>query len=240
MFKLFPATPPETKLSQLLISLDSIKIHHYFVLCYILCVIIMFTLPKLPYSYAALEPHIDARTMEIHHAKHHQAYIDKLNKALENFPDLQIKSIENLLQSLNDLPEEIRLTVRNNGGGHYNHSLFWQIMAPNAGGRPTGATAKTIDKNFGSFEKFQEEFNDKAAKIFGSGWAWLIKNSNNKLQVITMPNQDSPVTDGLTPLLGLDIWEHAYYLKYQNRRAEYISAWWNVINWRVVEENFNK
>lgn len=198
----------------------------------------MYQLPKLPYNYNALEPYIDGRTMEIHHTKHHQGYIDKLNKAFEDHPNLQDKPIEDLLWSLDTLPEEIRGVIRNNGGGHYNHSLFWQIMSPHSGEKPGDELAAVINKNFGGLEKFQEEFNDKAGKIFGSGWCWLIKDGDVQLKILTTPNQDSPVMEGIQPLLGLDVWEHAYYLNYQNRRPDYIKAWWNVINWNEVAKRY--
>ncbi len=194
----------------------------------------MFKLPELPYAYDALEPHIDARTMEIHHTKHHQGYIDKLNKALEGYPDLQNKSVEELLKDLNSIPEEIITTVRNNGGGHFNHSLFWQFMSPDGGGEPGGDLAGAINKNFGSLDKFKERFADAATKVFGSGWTWLVKDGDGNLVIKTTPNQDSPISEGFTPLLGLDIWEHAYYLKYQNKRPDYVSAWWNVVKWTAL------
>lgn len=199
----------------------------------------MYQLPKIPYNYNDLEPHIDAQTMEIHHTKHHQGYVDKLNKALEGHTDLQEKPLEDLLWSLDTLPEEIRGAVRNNGGGHYNHSLFWQIMSPHGGGQPSGELAEAINKNFESFEKFQEKFNDQAGKIFGSGWCWLVKDGDSQLKITTTPNQDSPVMEGLNPILGLDIWEHAYYLNYQNRRPDYIKAWWNIINWDEVAQRYS-
>jgi len=195
-------------------------------------------LPQLSYGYDALEPHIDARTMEIHHGKHHAGYVTKLNAALEGHDDLAEKSVEELVRDLTSLPEEIRTAVRNNGGGHANHSLFWSIMSPDGGGVPEGALAGPIDTAFGSFEKFREEFSAAAAKRFGSGWAWLVKDSGGALSVTSTANQDSPLTDGLTPLLGLDVWEHAYYLKYQNRRPEYVAAWWSVVSWKRVAELF--
>ena len=196
-----------------------------------------FQLPPLPYPFNALEPHIDARTMEIHHDKHHAAYTNNLNKALEEFPDLQSKSIEELLGSLNSLPEKIRTTVRNNGGGYANHNLFWEIMGPNAGGTPSGELAKAIDSAFGSFDAFKEEFTKSATTRFGSGWAWLVKKDNG-LAVVSTANQDNPLSEGSTPILGIDVWEHAYYLKYQNRRPDYITAWWNVVNWDAVAERY--
>ena len=199
----------------------------------------MFILPQLPYSYDALEPHIDARTMEIHHAKHHQGYVDKLNKALEGQSDLEGKSLEELLQSLDSIPESIRHAVRNNGGGHYNHSFFWEILTSKKGGEPSGAFLEAIKVAFGSFELFKEEFATAAVARFGSGWAWLMF-LNGKLQITSTPNQDSPIMEGNLPLLGLDVWEHAYYLKYQNKRADYISAWWNVVNWDEVLKKFEE
>jgi len=192
-------------------------------------------LPKLPYDYAALEPHIDARTMEIHHTKHHQAYINNLNAALEKYPDLQSKSVEELCRSINSVPEAIRTAVRNNGGGHWNHSRFWTWMAPGAGGAPTGALGDAIHAAFGSFDKFKDEFSKAAIGRFGSGWAWLI-DEGGRLSVTSTPNQDNPLMDGKRPILGVDVWEHAYYLKYQNRRPDYVAAWWNVVNWNEVSK----
>jgi len=199
-----------------------------------------FTLPPLPYPYDALEPYIDAQTMEIHHTKHHQAYINNVNKALEGYPELQQKSIEELLREINELPEAIRTNVRNNGGGHANHSLFWTIMKPQGGGTPTGELAEAIHATFGSFEAFKEKFSAEAAGRFGSGWAWLVVDENGKLQVYSTPNQDSPYMQGHLPILGLDVWEHAYYLKYQNRRPEYIQNWWNVVNWDQVAQYYKE
>jgi len=193
-----------------------------------------FTLPKLPYAYDALEPHIDARTMEIHHTKHHQAYLDNLNKALKDQPALQGKSLEDLLKNLASLPEAIRTTVRNNGGGHHNHSLFWTWMSPTGGGEPQGPGAEALKKKFGSIAEFKKVFAEAGMKRFGSGWAWLVRTKAGELDVISTANQDSPLSDGHTPLLGVDVWEHAYYLKYQNRRADYLAAWWNVVNWNAV------
>jgi Fe-Mn family superoxide dismutase len=190
-------------------------------------------LPSLPYAFDALEPHIDAQTMQIHHGKHHQAYINNLNAALEAHPDLQSKSVEDLIKDLNALPEAIRTAVRNNGGGHANHSLFWTLMAPNAGGAPTGKAADAITGAFGSFDSFKEQFTKAATTRFGSGWAWLV-SSSGKLAIESTANQDSPIMEGKTPILGLDVWEHAYYLKYQNRRPDYIAAFWNVVNWQTV------
>ncbi len=207
-----------------------------------------FELPKLPYSYDALEPYIDARTMEIHHTKHHQTYVDKLNAALEKYPKLQDKSVEELLVDLASTPEEIRGAVRNHGGGHFNHSFFWKLMVSHSaggGGEPAGALAKALSVSFGDYQKFKDEFGKAAAGIFGSGWAWLVQRQETGdkeqgkggLMIITTPNQDSPISQGLKPVLGLDVWEHAYYLKYQNKRPEYIEAWWNVVNWEQVEKN---
>lgn len=196
------------------------------------------TLPPLPYAYNALEPHIDAKTMEIHHTKHHQAYIDKLNAALEKHPELQQKTVEELLKDLNAIPEDIRTAVRNHGGGHYNHSMFWKIMAPNTGGMPTEKLADAINTKFGSFDKFKEEFNNAAIARFGSGWAWLSVDKSGSLVVTSSANQDCPLSEGLNPILGLDVWEHAYYLNYQNRRPEYVTNWWNVVNWAEVSKNF--
>ena len=199
-----------------------------------------FTLPPLPYASDALEPHIDKATMEIHHGKHHAAYVTNLNKALESAPELQNKTIEELLKdNLAIVPEKIKTAVRNNGGGHINHSMFWQIIGPKAGGKPTGNLAAAIDSTFGSVDKFKELFNAAATTRFGSGWAWLIKRGG-KLEIISLPNQDSPVMEGAFPVIGLDVWEHAYYLKYQNRRPEYIAAWWNVIRWDEAETRFNR
>jgi superoxide dismutase, Fe-Mn family len=196
------------------------------------------TLPSLPYDYGALEPYIDAQTMEIHHTKHHQAYINNLIAALEKHPELDSPSVEDLLEDLSSVPEDIRTAVRNNGGGHFNHSLFWQIMKKNGGGEPNGKLAQEIQKTFGSFAQFQDMFNDTAKKVFGSGWAWLSVDGNGKLIVTGLPNQDSPLSYNALPIMGLDVWEHAYYLKYQNKRPDYISAWWHVINWDMVEENY--
>ena len=195
-----------------------------------------FTLPPLPYAFDALEPYIDARTMEIHHTKHHQAYINNLNNALKDHPNLANKPVEDLIRNLNDVPENIRTAVRNNGGGHANHSFFWQIMGPNAGVEPKGKIADEIKSTFGSFEQFQEKFAAAAAGRFGSGWAWLIRGKGGKLEVVSTPNQDSPLMDGNTPILGVDVWEHAYYLHYQNRRPDYVKAWWNVVNWDAVAQ----
>lgn len=196
-----------------------------------------YSLPALPYPTNALEPHIDAKTMEIHHTKHHQAYINNANNALKEYPELAALEAEVLIQDLSKVPEAIRTAVRNNAGGHANHSLFWQVMAPNAGGEPTGELAAAINETFGSFAAFKEKFAAAAATRFGSGWAWLVK-SGGKLEVMSTPNQDSPLMDGKTPLLGLDVWEHAYYLNYQNRRPDYVTAFWNVVNWPEVARRF--
>ncbi len=196
-------------------------------------------LPSLPYAYDALEPHIDARTMEIHHGKHHAAYVNNLNKALEGHPDLQQKSITELLSDLSAVPESIQPAVRNNGGGHFNHSLFWKVMKKGGGGEPSGALGEAIRDSFGSLDEFKSLFAKAGATRFGSGWAWLFV-ADGKLQVGSSPNQDSPVMDGGKPVLGLDVWEHAYYLHYQNRRPDYIQAWWSVVNWEQVAENFSK
>lgn len=199
----------------------------------------MHELPKLTYAFDALEPHLDARTMEIHHDKHHQAYVDNLNKALVAAPDLAGKGIDDLLRGFDAVPEAIRTAVRNHGGGHANHSLFWEIMGPGGGGAPTGELAAAIDQAFGSFTAFQEKLTNAAAGQFGSGWGWLVL-SGGALEVIARPNQDSPLAEGKTPILGVDVWEHAYYLKYQNRRADYLKAWWNVVRWDAVADRFRK
>jgi superoxide dismutase, Fe-Mn family len=198
------------------------------------------TLDPLPYDYAALEPHIDAQTMQTHHDKHHATYVNNLNTALESHADWQNYSVEELLVRLDSLPEAIRTTVRNNAGGHANHTLFWKSMNSNAGGQPTGAIAQAIDAIFGSFDAFKQQFNEAGAKQFGSGWVWLVLTPENQLQIMTTPNQDSPVTKGFHPLLGNDVWEHAYYLKYQNRRPEYLNAWWNVVDWNEVNRRFEE
>lgn len=198
-----------------------------------------FELPQLPYAYDALEPHIDRETMNIHHTKHHNTYVTNLNKALEGHADLQGKSLEELISNLDAVPESIRTAVRNNGGGHANHSLFWKILSPNGGGTPSGDLLEAINKKFGSFDAFKEEFTKAATGRFGSGWAWLVVN-NGELEVTSTPNQDSPLMEGKTPILGLDVWEHAYYLKYQNRRPEYISAFWNVVNWDEVAKLYSE
>ena len=193
------------------------------------------TLPPLPYPSDALEPHIDKQTMEIHHGKHHNAYVTNLNAALEKHPELQSKSAEDLIRGINSVPEGIRTAVRNNGGGHVNHTMFWQIMGPNAGGQPTGAIADAINAAFGGFDKFKEEFKKAAVGRFGSGWAWVVDNGG-KIAIESSPNQDNPMMDGKKPVFGIDVWEHAYYLKYQNRRPDYVDAWWNVVNWNEINK----
>ncbi len=190
-------------------------------------------LPKLPYEYSALEPYIDAQTMEIHYSKHHNGYVDKLNAALEKYPDLQEKSVRELIENLDAIPEDIRTAVRNNGGGHLNHSMFWSLMQKSAGQKPEGEVLELINKKFGSMEEFKTQFSNAAATRFGSGWAWLVVK-NGELEVMSTANQDNPVSEGYEPILGLDVWEHAYYLKYQNKRPEYIENWFNVINWEQV------
>lgn len=197
-----------------------------------------FELPALPYSNDALEPHIDAQTMEIHHDRHHNTYVTNLNTALESAPELQSKSLEELIGDLDSVPESIRTAVRNNGGGHHNHSLFWTVIGPNGGGAPSGAVAEAIESDLGGFDKFKEDFAKAATTRFGSGWAWLVVGKDGKLAVTSTPNQDSPIMEGLTPILGLDVWEHAYYLKFQNKRPDYISTFWNVVNWDEVSKRF--
>ncbi|KYD22483.1 superoxide dismutase [Caldibacillus debilis] len=198
-----------------------------------------FQLSALPYAYDALEPYIDKETMNIHHTKHHNTYVTNLNSALEGHPELLNKSVEELIQNLDQVPESIRTAVRNNGGGHANHSLFWQILSPNGGGEPTGELREAIEKKFGSFTAFKDEFTKAATGRFGSGWAWLVVN-NGELEVLSTPNQDNPLMEGKTPILGLDVWEHAYYLKYQNRRPEYIAAFWNIVNWDEVAKRYQQ
>lgn len=198
-----------------------------------------YKLPELPYAYDALEPHIDKETMNIHHTKHHNAYVTNLNNALEGNEELLNKSIEDLIANLDAVPEDKRAAVRNNGGGHANHSLFWELLSADGGGNPSGALAEAINKKFGSFDAFKEEFAKAGATRFGSGWAWLVLNGG-ELEIMSTPNQDSPIMEGKTPLLGLDVWEHAYYLNYQNRRPDYISAFWNVVNWNEVAKRFGK
>ncbi|KEO79911.1 superoxide dismutase [Paenibacillus polymyxa] len=197
-----------------------------------------FQLPELPYAKDALEPHIDAQTMEIHHDRHHNTYVTNLNAALESAPELQSKSLEDLISNLDSVPESIRTAVRNNGGGHHNHSLFWEVIGPNGGGQPTGAIAEAINNELGGYDKFKEDFSKAATTRFGSGWAWLVVGKDGKLAITSTPNQDSPLFEGLTPVLGLDVWEHAYYLKYQNKRPDYISAFYNVINWDEVNKRY--
>lgn len=196
-----------------------------------------YTLPKLPYSYDALEPHIDAKTMEIHHTKHHHAYIDKANAALEKHPELAKKDIDELMRELASVPEDIRGVIRNNGGGHSNHAMFWEILSPDGGGKPEGELKQAIESKFSSFDKFVEEFENAATTRFGSGWAWLTVDGG-ELRVESTPNQDTPLSEGRTPILGLDVWEHAYYLKYQNKRPDYIKAFWNVVNWQEVARRY--
>ena len=196
--------------------------------------------PPLPYDYAALEPTIDSQTMHLHHDKHHLAYVTNLNAALEKAPELQGKPAEELLKNLNAVPEAIRTAVRNNGGGHVNHTMFWKIMGPNAGGQPAGEIADAINSTFGDFNTFKEKFNDAGVKQFGSGWAWLVKGSDGKLAITSTPNQDNPISNGQFPILGNDVWEHAYYLKYQNRRADYLKEWWNVVNWTEVNRRLKE
>ncbi|MGP4072490.1 superoxide dismutase [Piscibacillus sp. B03] len=198
-----------------------------------------FELPELPYAYDALEPHIDKETMNIHHTKHHNTYVTKLNAALEGHADLQDKSLEELLGNLDSLPSDIQTAVRNNGGGHANHSLFWTVLSPNGGGAPTGELADKINQAFGSFEDFKEKFGAAATGRFGSGWAWLVVK-NGELEITSTPNQDTPIMEGVTPILGLDVWEHAYYLKYQNKRPDYVAAFWNVVNWDEVAKRYEE
>lgn len=195
-------------------------------------------LPALPYPYEALEPHIDAETMKFHHDKHHATYVKNVNDALAKYPQLKGKTIESMLKDLNSVPQDIRNAIRNNGGGHINHSMFWLIMKPSGGGEPTGAIASAIQKTFGSFGEFQKQFNEAAAKRFGSGWVWLVRNKDGKLEITTTANQDTPLSEGKYPIMGNDVWEHAYYLKYQNRRAEYLTAWWNVLNWDEINRRY--
>jgi superoxide dismutase, Fe-Mn family len=197
-----------------------------------------YELPPLPYPFDALEPHIDAKTMEIHHDKHHQAYITNANNALKDYPELAAKPVEELLKDLNAVPEAIRTAVRNNAGGHVNHSFFWKILAPNAGGAPTGKLAEAIDTSFGGLDAFKEKFQAAGAGRFGSGWAWLVVDKGGKLAITSTANQDTPISEGLKPILGLDVWEHAYYLKYQNRRPEYLKAFWAVVNWAQAGKHY--
>lgn len=198
-----------------------------------------FQLPDLPYGFDSLEPHIDTATMQIHHGKHHQAYVNNLNAAIEKAPELATKSLDDLLTGINGVPEAVRMAVRNNGGGHWNHSMFWKWMAPNAGGQPGGEIGRAINGSFGSFDKFREQWAAAGAGRFGSGWVWLL-NDGGKLSITSTPNQDNPLMDGKSaPILGLDVWEHAYYLNYQNRRADYVAAWWNVVNWEGCDALFS-
>jgi Fe-Mn family superoxide dismutase len=199
-----------------------------------------FTLPPLPYDYSALEPHIDTQTMQIHHDKHHAAYVNNLNAAIEGQSALQSATIEEILSNINDVPESIRQAVINNGGGHANHAMFWEIMGPNGGGAPSGALAEAINKAFGDFDSLKAKVNDAGVKRFGSGWSWLVADQGGNLQVISTANQDSPIMQGLTPILGVDVWEHAYYLKYQNLRPKYLEAWWNTVNWAAVAKRFGR
>jgi Fe-Mn family superoxide dismutase len=197
-----------------------------------------FELPPLPYDYDALEPYIDTETMHLHHDKHHAAYVNNLNAALKEHASFASLSMEEIIRRLNEVPESVRTAVRNNGGGHINHTMFWQIMGPNAGGAPTGELAQAIDAKFGSFDAFKTAFNDAGVKRFGSGWAWLVLDQAGKLAITSTANQDNPLTDGFYPILGNDVWEHAYYLKYQNRRPDYLAAWWNVVNWDAVARRY--
>jgi superoxide dismutase, Fe-Mn family len=197
-----------------------------------------YELPALPYDFSALEPYIDTQTMQIHHDKHHQTYVTNVNNALQGQDQLAAMSVDDLLRNISQVPDSIRTAVQNSGGGHSNHSMFWNIMKPNGGGEPTGDLASAIQQAFGSFDAFKTAFNDAGTKRFGSGWAWLVLDSNGKLQVISTANQDSPLMSGLYPVMGNDVWEHAYYLKYQNRRPEYLNAWWNVVNWDEVARRF--
>jgi Fe-Mn family superoxide dismutase len=198
----------------------------------------MFELPKLPYSYDALEPYLDAKTMEVHYTKHHAGYVAKLNDALAGFPELQKKTVRELVEELQNMPDSVKSAVKNHGGGHFNHSLFWELMKPRGGGAPTGELSSAIMATFGSFEKFQEEFTKAGGGVFGSGWAWLAMSNREGLKIIQTSNQENPISNGFKPVLCLDVWEHAYYLKYQNRRPDYIAAWWNVVNWDQANTNF--
>jgi Fe-Mn family superoxide dismutase len=199
-----------------------------------------FTLPPLPYDYKALEPYIDEETMRFHHDKHHAAYVKNLNAAVAKYPELKTKTAEQLISNLNSLPRDIRTTVKNNGGGHINHKMFWEIMSPNGGGEPTGTIAKAIERNFGSFAAFKHAFNETGKGRFGSGWIWLVRDGGGKLKVMSTANQYSPLMEGLYPIMGNDVWEHAYYLKYKNDRAEYLNQWWNIVNWEEVNKRFEK
>jgi len=200
---------------------------------------IIHTLPDLPYAYDALEPYISKEIMMLHHDKHHATYVKNLNDAVGKYDNLAGKTAEELLMDLNQVPEDIRMAIKNNGGGHVNHSMFWQIMVPNAGGQPSGALLEEIKKYFGSFEEFQEKFNDAGAKRFGSGWVWLVRTKDGKLDVLSTANQDNPMSEGHIPIMGNDVWEHAYYLQYKNVRTDYLKSWWNVVNWQEVEKRFN-
>jgi Fe-Mn family superoxide dismutase len=201
-----------------------------------------YQLPPLPYDYSALEPTIDTQTMQLHHDKHHAAYVTNANGALEKHPDLEKKfpTVEDLLRNINQVPEDVRTVLRNNAGGHANHTMFWAIMQPKGGGPASGPVSEAINKAFGSFDQFVEQFNTAGTKVFGSGWVWLARGADRKLQIITTPNQDSPFMQGLYPVMGNDVWEHAYYLKYQNRRADYLKAWWNVVNWKEINKRFEE
>jgi Fe-Mn family superoxide dismutase len=203
-------------------------------------ILMAFELPPLPYDYAALEPHIDVQTMQIHHDKHHAAYVTNLNTALQGQPQLESMTVENILRQINSVPENIRTAVRNNAGGHANHTMFWEIMTPGGSGAPTGELAAALDQTFGSFDQFKAAFNDAGVKRFGSGWAWLVLGAGGQLQILSTANQDSPYMDGNYPVMGNDVWEHAYYLKYQNRRADYLNAWWNVVNWDIVGARYQR
>jgi len=200
----------------------------------------MYTLPELPYDYSALEPYIDTETMKLHHDKHHASYVKNLNDAIEKHPELAVRTAEELLLDLNSIPEDIRMVVKNSGGGHVNHSMFWQIMGPNAGGSPSGVLLEAINNDFGSFADFQKKFEETGLKRFGSGWVWLIKDKEGKLDVVSTQNQDNPMSDGSIPIIGNDVWEHAYYLKYKNMRVDYLKEWWNVVNWQEAENRFER
>ncbi|MBW4667447.1 MAG: superoxide dismutase [Cyanomargarita calcarea GSE-NOS-MK-12-04C] len=195
-------------------------------------------LPQLPYAYDGLEKAIDAETMKLHHDRHHATYVENLNQALEKHPELRNRSVELMLRDLNAVPEDIRESVRNNGGGHLNHTIFWQIMSPNGGGQPTGVIAEQINQTFGSFDAFKKQFNEAGGDRFGSGWVWLVRSPQGQLQIVNTPNQDNPISDGSYPIMGNDVWEHAYYLRYQNRRADYLNNWWNVVNWSEINRRF--
>lgn len=199
----------------------------------------MFTLPELPYEYDALAPFISSEIQHLHHDKHHQAYVDNLNKALEKYPEWQDKPIEDIIKSLNQVPEDVRTAVRNNGGGHFNHSMFWQMMSPLKDQSPNGTLLDKIQHSFGEYETFKKKFAEQATKVFGSGWQWLVLNGENELELVSTPNQDNPLERGMIPLLGLDVWEHAYYLQYYNKRADYIDAWWNIVNWDDVAKRLS-